>query len=155
MTQDASLSPLGSNVSNPHRWGGKSENGPRGDIPTPDSPPRLRRPPPSAAAAEPCTTLPHVPPPCPLCIPNHPIRLHVLDCYIHFAFLLLLEWKPSKTSPFLNFPDFSHSNSLFGQNWNSTIKIFHGNDKTSGNFTCFFFVRMTCRCQSPRMVHRV
>lgn len=53
MTQDASLSPLGSNVSNPHRWGGKSENGPRGDIP-----PRLRRPPPSAAAAELCTTLP-------------------------------------------------------------------------------------------------
>ena len=45
-----------------------------------------------------------------------------MSCYIHFSFLLLLEWKPSKTSPFLIFPDFSHSNSLFGQNWNSTIK---------------------------------
>lgn len=65
-----------------------------------------------------------------------------MSCYIHFSFLLLLEWKPSKTSPFLIFPDFSHSNSLFGQNWNSTIKIFHENGKTSGNFTCFF-VRMT------------
>ena len=59
------------------------------------------------------------------------------ELYSLFIFISI-RWKPSKTSPFLIFPDFSHSNSLFGQNWNSMIKIFHGSGKTLGNFTCFF-----------------